>query len=191
MICDDYDLCSDCFEKRKFNKEHLVKHPVVRFDENRVLFGKPLDVLQGGQKLDLKYLKQTYKNEIHSDVSCDICGKESIEGLRFKCDICSNFDLCLSCFESKEVKYDGQHEWNHPLIVIGKEVSLKVEASEIEIGQELGNGAFGRVYKATYRNRTVACKKLGFKPELLKSFLRELSAYNEIKGLCRVSHIKI
>jgi hypothetical protein len=42
--------------------------------------------------------------------------------------------------------------------IVGR--SFEIDASEVEIGEEVGRGTFGAVYRATYRGQTVAVKKL-------------------------------
>jgi hypothetical protein len=161
------------------SKEHVSSHPVVRFDEPFVLFGRPIEL---GDDFNLNNLKRNFQNEIHANINCDVCNCNPIKGLRFKCDLCSNFDVCLSCYEARKLNPKAHHKLDHTMIVIGREVSLSIDPNEIREGEPLGQGAFGYVCKATYKNRTVACKKMVFQPRLLKSFMRELSAYNEIKG---------
>jgi outer membrane biosynthesis protein TonB len=47
---------------------------------------------------------------VHAGVTCDLCGASPITGVRFKCMICHNFDLCDKCEAS------GKHPTDHPLI---------------------------------------------------------------------------
>lgn len=47
---------------------------------------------------------------VHRGVTCDGCGASPIAGVRFKCTVCPNFDLCKTC-EAK-----GQHAPSHPLL---------------------------------------------------------------------------
>ncbi len=51
---------------------------------------------------------------IHHHVKCDGCKKSPIQGIRYKCTICENFDYCEEC----EKKYALQH--GHPLLKIRK-----------------------------------------------------------------------
>lgn len=34
---------------------------------------------------------------VHSGVTCDSCLRKNIEGARYKCSVCSNFDFCEAC----------------------------------------------------------------------------------------------
>merc|ERR1712212_302694 len=37
------------------------------------------------------------ENQIHAGVTCDSCEKQPIEGYRYKCVVCDDYDLCGSC----------------------------------------------------------------------------------------------
>lgn len=193
--CHDYDLCDRCFGKRRCNYSHELHHKMVRYDEPDVLFGKRLS----SDEVNLKNLKSMYKNETHVRIKCNICGTEPIKGLRFKCDTCTDFNLCEGCVNQSS----GRHSCKtHPVLLICKSISHEIDYSKIEFVKELGSGAFGRVYEAKYEKRTVACKIIEAEKfisttnlsggtiklpndsydELFKSYLRELNAYNEIKS---------
>jgi hypothetical protein len=47
---------------------------------------------------------------IHSQIICDICGKYPIIGIRYKCTICDNYDLCSNCKRNSAGKHDVEHE---------------------------------------------------------------------------------
>ena len=49
---------------------------------------------------------------IHIGIKCNICGCESIKGIRYLCGICHNFNLCQKC-----EKMEGEKH-NHPLLKI-------------------------------------------------------------------------
>ncbi len=42
---------------------------------------------------------------VHKHVTCDNCGKKNIEGVRYKCAVCADFDLCEKC----EPIFDHSH----------------------------------------------------------------------------------
>lgn len=48
--------------------------------------------------------------DVHLGVSCDNCGMKPIQGIRYKCSVCSNYDLCSACEAS------DCHPAEHPLI---------------------------------------------------------------------------
>eukprot|EP00117_Sycon_ciliatum_P001931 scpid86818/ scgid7384/ Sequestosome-1; Ubiquitin-binding protein p62 len=47
---------------------------------------------------------------VHRGVTCDICGIGPILGIRYKCSVCHDYDLCSNC-EAK-----GTHPADHPLV---------------------------------------------------------------------------
>ena len=190
LECDAYYLCNQCFEKRRSNYSHEKGHKMIRYDEKTTLFGKKFK----DYEVNLDNLKKHFKDEIHQDIKCNICNKEPIKGLRFKCDICFDFNVCENCV-SKSL---GRHKKGHPLLAICKTFSSEIEYDQIEIDEDkwLGEGAFGKVYKAKFKKNFVACKIIGSEEitsiftestnseyeEIRKSYMRELQAYNEIKS---------
>ena len=44
-------------------------------------------------------------NIIHYDINCSNC-KQLIEGIRYKCSVCDNYNLCSKCEESNEHEHD-------------------------------------------------------------------------------------
>ena len=70
-----------------------------------------------------KHSKEECKFE-HTSVNCDICKTKPIIGIRYKCCICHNFEICDAC-EQK-----GQHH-HHPLI--------KLRNKDFEIEQKTKN----------------------------------------------------
>ena len=80
LSCNDFDLCSSCVD------DHPIDHELLLI-----------------QSVDSAMFP-------HAGVTCDLCQISPILGVRYKCTICSNFDLCTSCFSS--------HPSNHPLIVV-------------------------------------------------------------------------
>ena len=190
LECDAYYLCNACFEKRRSNYSHEKGHKMIRYDE-KTLFGKKFK----DYEVNLNNLEKHFKDEIHHDIKCNICNKEPIEGLRFKCDICFDFNVCENC-QSKSL---GRHTKDHPLLAICKTLSSEIEYDQIEIDKDkwLGEGGFGNVYIAKFKENVVACKKIKSEEiisifvtestnaeyeKFRKSYMRELKAYNEIKS---------
>jgi len=46
-------------------------------------------------------------DEVHRNVHCDGCEADPIVGTRWKCEDCSNFDLCQTCYA--EFLESGKH----------------------------------------------------------------------------------
>jgi len=63
-------------------------------------------------EVDSSECKEEGKPMIHEDIMCDNCKCNPIVGIRFKCTICNDFDLCADC-EGKDV-----HPSGHPLMKI-------------------------------------------------------------------------
>ena len=84
------------------------------------------------------------------------------------------------------------HKSDHSLIVCKNNDAIQL--SDIEFLKELGQGAFGKVYKAKYipKDKIVACKVLEYNPLMklfgvspkryIDSYIREISAYNELNS---------
>lgn len=51
---------------------------------------------------------------VHEGVSCDMCNAGPIRGPRYKCCVCSNFDLCGAC------EATGTHNKDHPLLKLSR-----------------------------------------------------------------------
>ncbi|ETO32960.1 hypothetical protein RFI_04147, partial [Reticulomyxa filosa] len=49
---------------------------------------------------------------VHLNVKCDMCGACPIRGIRYKCSVCENYDLCEGCEAS------GKHHVTHPMVKI-------------------------------------------------------------------------
>jgi len=52
------------------------------------------------------------EDEVHHNVACDGCGVSPIKGIRFKCSVCPDFDLCAKC------EVGSEHSQQHPLLKI-------------------------------------------------------------------------
>jgi hypothetical protein len=190
LICDDYDLCGTCFESRKINQNHALSHALVRFDIPGELFGKKFK----DSEINLSNFISIFQNEKHHGVKCKFCSANTIRGLRFKCDICNDFNLCSDCY--KNSRRSTSHSFNrHPVIVQFNDDSLELDEKNIELLSLLGSGGFGTVYKSKLKslnNKIVASKIIQLQAsqssesdlyDLYKSFTQELKAYTELKGV--------
>ncbi|CAF1234140.1 unnamed protein product [Adineta steineri] len=183
LNCEKLNLCAQCFERRKESRNHKSGHTFIHFKSPNELFGRSVT----DDDVTFNKLRELYKDDVHESVSCDGCHSPAIKGLRFKCDTCSNYDLCEQCLKAGTITQT--HESTHPLIVISRRAIHQIPADDIELGDELGRGAFGSVHKAKWlsKKRVVACKVIlvprTSNAEILqKSFLKEIAAYAELSG---------
>jgi len=65
----------------------------------------------------------------HEGVTCDMCNASPIVGVRYKCTVCNNYDMCQTC-ESYQ-----QHPPEHPLIKI-RLPEQKIEEAENSDSEE-------------------------------------------------------
>ena len=190
LVCQEYNLCSRCFKCRNTNKNHQLNHPMAKFDYPDELFGQKFE----NSVITLINFRNIFKNQDHKSVRCDLCSISPIRGVRLKCDICHEFDVCLECYY-KQLSTIAHNFNTHPLIIQEADLnSLVLDPNSIELGERLGKGAFGSVYKAKLKNldnKVVACKVISIGSNLnsddlsllYKSYVRELEGYNELKGV--------
>ena len=102
-VCPNFDFCENC-EKTEALKHG---HPLVRLPHLKMIKSIKCN-LKDSTKKELK------ENEkiIFENINCNGCGVKSIEGTRYKCAICKNFDYCEKCFNENCEKHD------HPFIKI-------------------------------------------------------------------------
>ncbi|CAF1946493.1 unnamed protein product [Rotaria magnacalcarata] len=180
LQCDDYDLCGHCFEGRCQTKSHSSDHAMVHFKIPNELFGQ---YFPNPSEVTLGKLTELFSNKKHN-IKCSGCSVE-IVGVRFKCDICHNYNLCSKCMQRGVVSKN--HQQTHPLVVASSQSLLKVDINDIVKKEELGRGAFGQVYRAVWlsKKREVACKVIqvaAHRHHLEESFRKELDAYAELSG---------
>jgi hypothetical protein len=132
-----------CFEKRHETDGHKNGHAFAHFRMPNELFGELVKEIH--RDVTLAKLIKHFEHVEHENTRCDGCQIETIVGIRFKCDTCPNYDLCLKCMKNKTET--GHHTANHPLVVIGENHLRKIEWDDIEIGEKLGQGGFGKFYK--------------------------------------------
>lgn len=137
LNCKDLNLCAQCFERRREPKEHKSGHAFVHFKSPGELFGQTVT----DDEVTYAKLKQTHGNEIHESITCDGCKSDTIKGLRFKCDSCPNYDLCQRCVDRGVTT--KTHKSSHPLIVVPLRAIQQIPVDDIQLGDELGSGAFG------------------------------------------------
>ena len=76
-VCNDYDLCDKCYA----SNHHDLSHPFWQIDR------------PGSTPIRLSPRSPTAHECI-----CDGCRKQYFEGTRYRCTVCSDFDLCRTCY---------------------------------------------------------------------------------------------
>ncbi|CAF0897368.1 unnamed protein product [Rotaria sordida] len=183
LNCEGLDMCGRCFARRKEFRHHKSGHAFAHFKSPGELFGR----IFKDNEVTFSNLKTLYVDENHESITCDGCNREPIKGLRFKCDTCSNYDLCQQCVDRNVTT--KAHKLTHSLIVLSRRVVQQIPAEDIQIDNQLGSGAFGSVFKARWlsKKHRVTCKaitllKTDDTDVLEKSFLKDLAAYAELSG---------
>ncbi|KAF8512331.1 hypothetical protein JB92DRAFT_2928993 [Gautieria morchelliformis] len=77
LVCENYDLCTDCRSSGKCTNQHSVQHRVLRIESPQT----PLPIHEGWE--------------------CDGCKTAPIVGVRWKCLVCDEYDLCDACHSSE------------------------------------------------------------------------------------------
>jgi hypothetical protein len=75
LICDDFDLCGTCFERRTITSNHQLEHPMVRYEKPNELFGIKFE----NSEINLDTFSTVFMDELHNHVSCDGCSMSPIK----------------------------------------------------------------------------------------------------------------
>ncbi|RIB18748.1 hypothetical protein C2G38_2141968 [Gigaspora rosea] len=107
--CVNFDLCDTCIGSNH-NPDHIflkIKYP-INFDPRIILLPRfPFTPME------------TY---VHTEITCDICGKSPICGIRYKCGHCQDFDICGQCeLKYRETNYNN-HDSTHIFIRLARPI---------------------------------------------------------------------
>ena len=152
-ICEDFDLCSSCFEDRKEVETHKSNHPmkVLRSPDAFFHFGRMF-------ALGLPRL-QAYlcERRITHDVICKSCANgKRIQGILFICDDCRGYSLCYGCFESGKIV--GRHGKGHCLIIRVAPKDYRIKSRRIAMFSRIETDSFGDMFKCKVDGATAAIK---------------------------------
>ena len=136
LECADYDLCGRCFDQRRQTRDHLTGHIMVHFSSPEEVFGQPVAGMNN--TINLTSLTEKYQLEEQTDIECNVCKMNPLRGLRFKCDTCYDYNLCANCVKKRT------HDRSHPLLAMDKSRFLEIPVYDIELGDEVGRGGFGK-----------------------------------------------
>ena len=99
--CGNFDFCDKCYSEKKVEHYNFLH--------------KFICLIKKSEKNEEKNIFET----IHHNIRCNICKKNNIKGIRYKCAICPDFNFCENC----EMNKGKQH--GHPLIRLPCEDMLK------------------------------------------------------------------
>jgi len=103
-------------------------------------FGEPSPSPSAPSSPSPQSSRETKGEEVHTGVRCDGCSAEPIRGVRYKCSVCSNYDLCQQC-ETKNVHPE------HPFLKIrASETTSESESGTAQAEQPWGRG-WGRGWR--------------------------------------------
>ena len=95
-------------KEKKKNEEEIIFDDEIFEDYNEEFYDTEYN---NEEEEDLKEEKQEKKENVNSDIDCNNCNNE-INGIRYLCGVCENFNLCDNC----EKKVGEEH--GHPLLKI-------------------------------------------------------------------------
>lgn len=73
---------------------------------------------------DMKAEEKPTSGTVHKGVFCDCCQANNINGVRYKCSVCPDFDLCGSCVEANERNPEQRiHPRDHLFLRIAEPVN--------------------------------------------------------------------
>ena len=119
-VCPNFDFCENC-EKKEAMKHG---HPMVRLPHLNMIRSIKCNMKESSKKNLEKNEKIFFEN-----FNCNGCGAKSIEGTRYKCALCKNFDYCEKCFLANCDKHD------HPFIKFYHQ-NMKLESIKVVVKED-------------------------------------------------------
>ena len=195
------DLRRKNYQQKNQSLQKLDNNPLLRILMNFDLYD--FDEINNQEKIE-SYFPNIHeieinekKKNIHKNFKCDGCGMLPIEGIRYNCKTCKDFDYCESCMENNKLSHN--HEFNKFETPIGlDEISpvLQVFFKLTEIKEDYKNlkGIF--FYESSEKEYELdilkICNKLLFKypandkcptsfSKSLPTFFNLLLCYDNIK----------
>ncbi|GBC09673.1 hypothetical protein RclHR1_09030005 [Rhizophagus clarus] len=113
--CADFDLCSLCIGSHHDHNHVFLKIRYPVHIDSRIILLSPFNYHPTGL--------------VHNRIYCDICGKNPIYGIRYKCGNCRDFDVCSKC----EVNISKLHDETHIFLKLNRPVFSDVGFENIPL----------------------------------------------------------
>ncbi|CAK90952.1 unnamed protein product (macronuclear) [Paramecium tetraurelia] len=109
-VCYYFQICEKCNSSKR-EKEHSNAHIFIQcnnvIDWNKLKQDSQIKMMKQKGNLTKKF--RIHKLNIHEQIACDGCDCFPIQGYRYYCCECSDFDLCQTCI--KKFHHDQTHNF--------------------------------------------------------------------------------
>ena len=136
LECDQYALCQECYRFSFTNNLHKKGYKILRTKKS----------LNLNTTVNLKNLEERFQTEVHQGIECSVCNIPNINGLRYKCLECFDFNSCSNC---KDITNET-HLKTHSMLALCKSVLSEIDFGKVEF---LDNGSFGALKSTKYEGK--------------------------------------
>ncbi|KAH9933571.1 uncharacterized protein BXZ73DRAFT_46350, partial [Epithele typhae] len=113
LMCDDYELCRDCASDPEKRMQHNPKHPLfpIKSPLDKSVYDEARRQVNDHAEARMTRLvvNRARTSIEHHDVTCMGCAQTPLLGVRYRCMVCLDYDLCSQCHS------DPVFRDNHPL----------------------------------------------------------------------------
>ncbi|CAD8043387.1 unnamed protein product [Paramecium primaurelia] len=110
IVCYYFQICDMC-NTHKREKDHSISHIFIQCnhvtDWNKLKQDSKMKIMK--QKSNMMKRFKIHKANIHELICCDFCNSSPVQGIRYQCCECPDFDLCKACI--KKFKHDPTHNF--------------------------------------------------------------------------------